>query len=199
MATESPALDSRSISELTTALFGEPLTLDEVFARWPLGDRFRGSGPDENVPEPELWVGSAGYERHRDSALFAERLRDRGVQCLIDVRELPISRRRGYAKTALGEALARQGIEYVHVKALGNPKAYRDLYKTGRVEEGRRAYRRLLLNERLGAVEGIVPLLREKRCALMCVEHDEEICHRSVILQALQGELGIPLAVAQLT
>jgi uncharacterized protein (DUF488 family) len=197
MASASSALDNRSISDLTVALFGESLTLDEVFARVPFEDRTSGSRPPEPLVTSALWVGSAGYERHKDSAVFAERLRDRGVECLIDVRELPISRRRGYAKTALSEALERHGVQYVHMRALGNPKPYRDMYKAGRVEEGRRAYRQLLVSERLGAVEEIVPLLREKRCALMCVEHEEDTCHRSVILDALQNELGLSLAIAQ--
>jgi uncharacterized protein (DUF488 family) len=46
-----------------------------------------------------------------------------GVNRLVDVRQLPLSRRRGFSKTALGETLHIAGIEYVHVKALGNPKA----------------------------------------------------------------------------
>ena len=48
-------------------------------------------------------------------------LADAGVERLIDVRELPISRRRGFAKTALGEALAAEGVEYLHMRSLGNP------------------------------------------------------------------------------
>ncbi|HEY0517216.1 MAG TPA: DUF488 domain-containing protein [Solirubrobacteraceae bacterium] len=144
-----------------------------------------------------LWVGSAGYERHRDSADFAARLRHESVERLIDVRELPISRRRGYAKKALAEALAREGIEYLHIKALGNPKAFRDLYKSGRVAEGSAAYRRFLLSERIEAVAALIPMLMEKRSALMCVEHDHDVCHRSVIFEAIQSELGVRLDVAQ--
>jgi uncharacterized protein (DUF488 family) len=45
---------------------------------------------------------------------------------LIDVRELPISRRKGFAKTALSTALAVAGIEYVHLKGPGDPKDGRE-------------------------------------------------------------------------
>ncbi len=37
-----------------------------------------------------------------------------------------MSRRKGYGKTALNEALGTAGIEYVHMRALGNPKSFRD-------------------------------------------------------------------------
>ena len=86
------------------------------------------------------------------------------------MRELAISRRRGYAKTALAEAMAAEGIEYVHMRALGNPKPFRDLYKSGRVHEGRAQYERFLREERRDALDGLVVLLQEKPSALMCVE-----------------------------
>jgi uncharacterized protein (DUF488 family) len=87
----------------------------------------------------------------------------------------------------------------VHIKALGNPKPFRDLYRSGNVEEGQRCYEEHLLGERRGALEELVPLLREKRCALMCVEHDPATCHRTVILDALRGELGLDLDVAEIS
>jgi len=185
----------RSIPELTTALFGESLTIDEVFGRLEI-DEPPGS-PSERSPAA-LWVGSVGYEQHKDHAEFARLVRRAGVERLIDVRELPISRRRGFAKSALSTAMADVGVEYVHIKALGNPKPFRDLYKQGQVAEGRRSYERHLLNVQRPALEGLVPLLREKRSALMCFEHDPAVCHRTVIVQALREQLGVELDVAEI-
>ncbi len=145
-----------------------------------------------------MWVASVGYERHKDHEAFARHLREAGVEQLVDVRELPISRRRGYGKQALSQAMAQVGIEYVHAKALGNPKRFRDLYKSGRVNEGREGYRTYLVGERLPDLRQLVPLLRGKRSALMCLEHDASICHRSVIMQALADELGLRLHVAEI-
>ena len=145
-----------------------------------------------------LWVGSIGYERYKDNRDFARCLCDEGVQRLIDVRELPISRRRGYAKTALGEAMAAVGIEYLHMRALGNPKPFRDLYKAGHVAEGRDQYARYLLGEQRAALGELVSLLEDKRSALMCVEHDPQTCHRTVIIEALREEFGLELDVAQI-
>ncbi len=90
------------------------------------------------------------------------------------------------------------GIEYVHVKALGNPKPFRDLYKSGRVEEGRRCYEEHLLGKCREALEDLIPLLSDKRSALMCVEHDPSTCHRTVIVEALHDELGLRLDVAEI-
>jgi uncharacterized protein (DUF488 family) len=145
-----------------------------------------------------VWVASVGYERHRDPGQFAETLRSAGVERLIDVRELPISRRRGYGKTALAETMAGAGIEYVHAKALGNPTAYRDLFKAGRVEEGQRCYGRYLVTERREALQELVPLLVGKRSALMCLEHEPATCHRTVIINALREQLGLDLDVAEI-
>jgi Domain of unknown function DUF488 len=191
-----------SLADLTRSLFGETLSLEEVFERVeqaPLG------GPTVLVSEAThaqaategIWVGSVGYERHRHAAAFASLLRRVRVERLIDVRELPISRRRGYAKTALSEALAVEGIEYVHMRALGNPKQFRDLYKSGRVREGRAAYERHLLDEHTDALRELVPLLEGRRSVLMCVEHDAAICHRAVIFDALRDELGLQLDVIE--
>jgi uncharacterized protein (DUF488 family) len=156
--------------------------------------------PPSDQPEVPitLWVGSIGYENFRDVADFARHLSDAGVERVIDVRELPISRRPGYAKTALGEALRAEGIEYLHVKGLGNPKTLRDLYRSGRVPEGRQRYSRYLLKEQRDELEALCALLEEKCCAVMCVEHDQSVCHRDVIFQALQSEFDLALEVAAL-
>jgi hypothetical protein len=187
------ATHTLSIAELTAAVFGEAMTLQEVIARVdPLDPR----------PQAEtsagIWIGSVGYELHKDYLAFARHIRAAGVERLIDVRELPISRRRGYAKSALGLAMADVDIEYVHIKALGNPKPYRDLYKSGHVAEGRKQYEKHLLGEQRQALEDLVPLLLGKRSALMCVEHDPATCHRAVIVEALRSEMGLELDVTEI-
>jgi hypothetical protein len=189
-------LDRRSLAELTAAVFGTAMTMDEVLA--VVGDASPPAGQD-SVASSSTWVGSVGYERHRINTEFASRLRQMGVERLVDVRQLPISRRRGYAKSALAEAMHKSGIEYVHMRGLGNPKPTRDLYKSGRVEEGRAGYERYLLTEQRGVLEELAALLTEKRTALMCVEHDAGTCHRTVIIDALQRELGMDLTVVELS
>jgi Protein of unknown function, DUF488 len=196
VATATARNDTRSVAELTRVLFGEALTIDQVLAR--LQDVHLPASFGPKAAATGLWIGSIGYELHKDHVAFARHVRAAGVQRLIDVRELPISRRRGYGKSALAQAMADVGVEYVHIKALGNPKAYRDLYKSGRVEEGQRRYEEHLLGEQRAALDDLGPLLREKRSALMCVEHDPAACHRTVIIDALRRELNLTLDVAEI-
>lgn len=185
----------RSFTELTQAVFGESMTVGDALALM-MSDTISMSPPV--ATSSTVWVGSIGYERYKQNEEFALRLLEAGVQRLVDVRELPISRRRGYAKTALNEAMAAVGIEYVHVRALGNPKPYRDLYKSGRAAEGRDLYEQYLLQNQRDALDDLVALLSEKRTALMCVEHDAGSCHRTVILDALRDECGLALEVADI-
>ena len=56
---------------------------------------------------PKLFT--VGYEGRALDELITE-LVDAGVERLIDVRELPLSRRRGFSKTPLSEALQAVGI-----------------------------------------------------------------------------------------
>ena len=51
----------------------------------------------------------------------SRRCKAAGVERVIDVRALPLSRRPGFSKTPLRGALEEAGIEYVHLKALGTP------------------------------------------------------------------------------
>jgi hypothetical protein len=193
--TDQSPLRSRSTADLTRALLGRSLNhsqLERVLARVELAT---GDHPDRPT---SLWVGSIGYENFRDVADFARHLRRAGVERLVDVRELPISRRSGYAKTALGDALSAEGIEYIHLKGLGNPKPIRDLYKSGAIERASALYRDHLTHEQCSQLDELVPLLQEKRSALMCVEHDQHVCHRDVIIEALQSELDLKLDVAAL-
>lgn len=192
--TDAPA-DRRSFAELSKAVLGRSVSISEAFDVL-MADEFRPDPPAAS--EAALWLGSVGYERHKDSAEFARLLRAAGVERLVDVRELPISRRRGYAKTALGKAMEGEGIEYVHMRDLGNPKPYRDLYKSGEVEKGRRLYTNYLHEEQREALERLASMLPEKKTALMCVEHDAAVCHRTVILESLRSELGLALDVAEL-
>ena len=63
---------------------------------------------------------------------FLSALKQAGVERVIDVRALPLSRRPGFSKTPLQNALAEAGIEYVHLKALGTPAEGRNAARAGR-------------------------------------------------------------------
>ena len=60
---------------------------------------------------------------------FVERLRLADVQVVVDVRDVPLSRKRGFSKTALSAALSKAGVQYLHIRELGCPKPIRDQYR----------------------------------------------------------------------
>lgn len=194
MSKATSTVERQSFSDLSRAVLGQSLSIDQALG-FLMQEEF---APSPAVSSTALWVGSVGYENYRDVGDFARMLADAGVERLVDVRELPISRKRGFAKTALSEALANAGVEYVHLRALGNPKEFRDLYKSGKVAAGKRAYQRFLLSERAKELADLNQILKEKRSALMCVEHDPKVCHRQVILDALRDRLEDGLEVAHI-
>ena len=71
---------------------------------------------------------------------FLDALKGAGVEQVIDVRALPLSRRPGFSKSPLRAALAEAGIDYVHLKALGTPAHGRQAARAGRQEDLERIY-----------------------------------------------------------
>ena len=69
-----------------------------------------------------------GYEGLSIEA-FISRLQAAKVKTVVDVRELPLSRKKGFSKTAFCAALGSHGIAYFHAPALGCPKPIRNQYK----------------------------------------------------------------------
>lgn len=143
---------------------------------------------------PELFT--VGYQGRALDEMIAE-LISAGVERLVDVRELPLSRRPGFSKTALDDALRAAGIEYVHVKALGNPKPNRERYWAGDIEGGAAVYRKHLSNGSRSALVELGDSLSDARACLLCFERDHTECHRDVIVEALT-ELQPALAVSHL-
>lgn len=137
------------------------------------------------MPTVSVKLFTVGYEGRSLNELI-DALRVAGVERLVDVRELPLSRRRGFSKTALGDKLRENGIEYVHVKALGNPKPNRERYSAGDVEGGAAAYRKHLNNGSRSALVELATSLGDDPACLLCLERDHTECHRDVIVQELQ-------------
>lgn len=63
-----------------------------------------------------------GYEGGPQAAVI-DRLKAAGVEVVADVRAVAASRRAGFSKTILGTSLNEAGIDYVHLRPLGTPKA----------------------------------------------------------------------------
>lgn len=125
-----------------------------------------------------------GYEA-TTMAEFLAALTKAGVQRVIDVRALPLSRRPGFSKSSLAASLREAGIDYVHLKQLGTPKRGRDAAKKGDVATLREVYDvQLGLPEAQAQVAQMRALAAEKPSALLCYERDPCHCHRTLLLEA---------------
>lgn len=125
-----------------------------------------------------------GYEKRTPADMVAE-LQQHGVERVVDVRELPLSRRRGFSKSPLSELLGAAGIKYEHVRALGNPKPLRDKYRGGDVDAGASEYRAHLHNGSYSALVELADSLDAMPTCILCFEADHELCHRDVIAEAV--------------
>jgi len=113
---------------------------------------------------------------------FLDALTKAGVERVIDVRAVPNSRRPGFSKTPLRNALAEVGIDYVHLRALGTPSDGRTAARAGRHEDLKRIYAAQLdLPEAIVAAGQMRDLAAEKPSALLCYERDPAGCHRTLL------------------
>ena len=116
---------------------------------------------------------------------FLAALRNAKVERVIDVRALPLSRRPGFSKTALRNALAEAGIEYVHLRALGTPAEGRAAARAHQQERLETIYTaQLELPEAIVAAEEMKALVDERPSALLCYERDPGGCHRTLLWRA---------------
>lgn len=126
-----------------------------------------------------------GYEGAAQADVIA-RLKEAGVQTLVDVRAIAASRRAGFSKTLLGESLKAEGIDYLHLRDLGTPKTGRDAARRGQVSE-MRAIVSEHLKEPAAEVqfERLRTMASEQTVALLCFEADQAGCHRAVLAERL--------------
>ncbi len=117
------------------------------------------------------------------------------VSTLVDVRLNPISRKRGFSKNALREALEAAEISYIHDPSLGNPKDNREGYGEVESDAGRSArstFVALMENAAAqDALDRIVEIAAVSRVAVMCFEESELHCHRGQVLKALRDRLDV--------
>ena len=125
---------------------------------------------------------TVGYEG-RTLPQFVRLLKENDITRLVDVRERPASRKRGFSALPLFDALRKAGITYESDRALGNPEEIRALWKNGSLPEGKVRYRKLLRNGRRPRVELLLAVARIERVCILCFEGDPDECHRALIAE----------------
>ena len=139
-----------------------------------------------------------GYEGITNQNFFAVLSKNK-VQTIVDVRELPISRKAGFSKASLALAALNYKMHYVHMPALGCPKEIRHDYRAD--DNWTRYTRRFMpyLNTQKAAISELVELVSRERCCLVCFEADPNFCHRSFVAEKAAAVGGLSLAVVHLT
>ena len=132
-----------------------------------------------------MGITGIGYEGIALDA-FVSKLRVRGVQTLVDVRLNAISRKKGFSKRALSDALGESGIEYLHMPALGNQRDNRAGYgelESAAAHEVRARFMDTLASEAsISALEELAELARDRNVVVFCFEQDERHCHREQVI-----------------
>lgn len=147
----------------------------------------------EKRPVAPLGVYTVGYEGCSVDRLLNV-LMLKGIRRIIDVRRNPVARRYGLHKSSLDRLCGKLDIDYVHVPAVGigcelrrnldGPDAYSKLFET---------YERKLLPSEPNAVAAIARMTTEEPAALMCMEADPSMCHRSRLANVIASVTGLPV------
>ena len=141
-----------------------------------------------------MTIGYEGIDLDR----FFDLLRAAEVDTIVDVRQNPISRKKGFSKNALATAACERGFRYVHLREFGCPKAIRDDYRQDR--DWARYTERYLAH--LATLDTQLTLLSRQvlagRCCLLCFEADPTTCHRSFVAARVAEIVATPLAVVHI-
>ena len=118
---------------------------------------------------------------------FLELLQRERVRRVADVRRFPMSRRLPhFNREALTESLRDDGIEYLHVEAMGGRRAHGDsLPPTGWRVGAFNAYAHYMHTPAFrSALDRVLALAEERPTTVMCAEAVPWRCHRNLIADA---------------
>ncbi|MEE9614322.1 MAG: DUF488 domain-containing protein [Thermodesulfobacteriota bacterium] len=143
-------------------------------------------------------VFTIGYEKRKIED-FVERLQQFGVNVLIDVREVPASRKPGFSKNKLKEYLGRFNIMYVHTKELGSPKELRQkLYQDNDYDYFFKEYRKHLKTQMSVVRDLYLNTIVHGVSCFMCMEKEPSDCHRKIVAEKIKEVDGNGLIIKHL-
>ena len=137
----------------------------------------------------DLTFFTAGYQGHNIET-FLDLLMSHGVEQLIDVRQLPFSRKPDFSKKRLTAHLAGAGIAYTHLAALGTPKPMRDEVRRTHDFPAFFAAMQAIIAAQPEALREALELARARQSVLLCFEANHAECHRLVVAQTIERLAG---------
>ena len=119
---------------------------------------------------------------------LTEMILDNDIEQLIDVREIALSRKKGFSKGLLSSHLDHTGVTYKHLPSLGSPKSIRHkLREDKNYKTFFHQYKKHLKNKNaLETITGLEGIAKVQRTVLMCYEQDNKKCHRSTVADVLE-------------
>jgi len=118
---------------------------------------------------------------------FVRTLEIAGVQVLVDVRAVTVSRKKGFSKNGLAARLKDHGIRYIHAKELGDPKPGREAARAGDFATFQKVFgRHIATPEAQEAVHTLAAIAKKELTCLMCYERDPSTCHRQIVATQLK-------------
>ena len=137
-----------------------------------------------------------GYEK-RGIGEFIRILRDNNINMLVDIRAVPHSRNKNYAKKNLEKSLRENGIEYLLIRELGSPEDIRNRVKAdGDYNYFFKEYDRFLEDKKDHLAE-LANIAQSKNICLLCYEMNIDRCHRRTVALRL-AETGDGLDIIHL-
>jgi uncharacterized protein (DUF488 family) len=137
---------------------------------------------------------TTGYEG-RDIDEFLSHLINNNIQMVVDIREVPISRKRGFSKNVLRQRLAEYGVDYVHIRTLGSPSNLRKkLYQDKDFNHFFENYEKHLEKCR-EELEELYEITKKKISCLLCFEKNPSQCHRSSVADRISKLNGTPIQI----
>jgi uncharacterized protein (DUF488 family) len=140
---------------------------------------------------------TAGYQGHSIET-FLDLLTAHGVAHVVDVRQLPFSRKPDFSKKRLAAHLAGAAIGYTHIVALGTPKVLRDEVRHSHDYPAFFAAMDALIAGQPEALRQALGLAQAQPSALLCFEANPLECHRLSVARALEQLAGPTLEVIHL-
>ena len=129
---------------------------------------------------------------------FIDNLQTNRIDCILDIRALPLSRKPGFSKTKLAERLSLAGVQYIHMAELGTPKNIRDKLKSTRDYSTFFKKMEKYLAGQKEAIELAYNHVMNSRCCLMCFERLADYCHRKIVAEKIKATNGDGLQITHL-
>ncbi len=193
------AIALREFAETTGHILGDDL-IRKTYLEYPrFARRSRIAAQVLSVEELEM-VQSAQIEPPAEALFtigyegisidgYLDRLIEKDIRLVIDVRKNPVSRKYGFSKRNLEQHLTSVDISYAHEPDVGvashlrqsidGPQDYVKLFEH---------YAQAILPDKRPILDKIIEATRkQKRVALTCFEADPQMCHRHKITEAISA------------